>query len=94
MGYVTKLQVIKRANDTRQFCVICPSPLAQALEMKAGEELEWVVEDRNTLTPVGTAHLRPKDVPTRQHIHVVVRTPNGNDYGKDLLRQHLEAHPH
>jgi Protein of unknown function (DUF3500) len=24
--------------------------------------------------------------PTRQHIHVVVRTPNGNDYGKDLLR--------
>ena len=26
--------------------------------------------------------------PTRQHIHTVVRTPNGNDYGKDLLRQH------
>ena len=25
MGYVTKLQVIKRANDTRQFYVICPS---------------------------------------------------------------------
>ena len=49
MGYVTKLQVIKRANDTRQFYVICPSPLAQALEMEQGEELEWVVEDRNTL---------------------------------------------
>jgi Protein of unknown function (DUF3500) len=28
--------------------------------------------------------------PTRNHIHTVVRTPNGNDYGKDLLRQHLE----
>ncbi|NRP74564.1 hypothetical protein ILFOPFJJ_05486 [Ensifer psoraleae] len=26
--------------------------------------------------------------PTRGHIHTVVRTPNGNDYGKDLLRQH------
>lgn len=49
MGYVTKLQVIKRANDARQFYVICPSPLAQALEMEQGEELEWVVEDRNTL---------------------------------------------
>jgi hypothetical protein len=24
----------------------------------------------------------------------VMRTPNGNDYGKDLLRQHLERHPH
>jgi hypothetical protein len=32
--------------------------------------------------------------PTRQHIHAVVRTPNGNDYGKDLLRQHLLAHKH
>ena len=32
--------------------------------------------------------------PNRQHVHVVVRTPNGNDYGKDLLRQHLLAHPH
>jgi uncharacterized protein DUF3500 len=28
------------------------------------------------------------NLPTQQHIHVVVRTPNGNDYGKDLLRQH------
>lgn len=32
--------------------------------------------------------------PTRDHIHVVVRTPNGNDYGKDLLRQHYQQHPH
>ena len=30
----------------------------------------------------------------REHIHAVVRTPNGNDYGKDLLRQHYLAHPH
>ena len=32
--------------------------------------------------------------PTRDHIHTVVRTPNGNDYGKDLLRQHYHSHPH
>ncbi len=31
-------------------------------------------------------------VPGRIHIHSVVRTPNGNDYGKDLLRQHYEQH--
>ena len=29
-----------------------------------------------------------------EHIHIVVRTPNGNDYGKDLLRQHYLQHPH
>ena len=35
-----------------------------------------------------------RNQPTRQHIHVVVRTPNGNDYGKDLLREHYERNPH
>jgi hypothetical protein len=32
--------------------------------------------------------------PGRNHIHSVIRTPNGNDYGKDLLRQHHELYPH
>jgi Protein of unknown function (DUF3500) len=34
------------------------------------------------------------NVPNHEHIHVVVRTPNGNDYGKDLLRQHYAQHSH
>ena len=34
------------------------------------------------------------DTPSRDHIHTVVRTPNGNDYGKDLLRQHYAEHDH
>jgi hypothetical protein len=29
---------------------------------------------------------------TRNHIHTMTRTPNGNDYGKDLLQQHLKDH--
>jgi len=32
--------------------------------------------------------------PSRRHIHTVVRTPNGNDYGHDLLRQHYAQHDH
>ncbi len=32
--------------------------------------------------------------PSRNHIHTVVRTPNGNDYGKDLLRQHYQRSNH
>ena len=31
---------------------------------------------------------------TRDHIHTIVRTPNGNDYGKDLLRLHYAQHDH
>jgi hypothetical protein len=32
--------------------------------------------------------------PTRVHIHTVVRTPNGNDYGRDYLRQHHARFEH
>jgi hypothetical protein len=45
--------------------------------------------------PANLRHLAADPrLPNREHIHVVVRTPNGNDYGKDLLRQHLAAAPH
>ena len=45
--------------------------------------------------PVGIRQLVPNPtLPFHDHIHVVVRTPNGNDYGKDLLRQHHETYPH
>ncbi len=44
--------------------------------------------------PAGLRHMYPPDQPFKEHIHVVVRTPNGNDYGKDLLRQHYLAQPH
>jgi hypothetical protein len=45
--------------------------------------------------PTNLRHLSSTpNVPTREHVHVVVRTPNGNDYGKDLLRQHYERHVH
>jgi len=29
--------------------------------------------------------------PAKFHIHTIVRTPNGNDYGADLLRMHYQA---
>lgn len=32
------------------------------------------------------------DEPEPFHVHTIVRTPNGGDYGKDLLRQHYARH--
>jgi len=49
MAYQSSLQVIERANHTRQYYLICPAPLAQALEMEKGETIEWVVKDKYTL---------------------------------------------
>jgi len=49
MGYLSKVQVIERAGGSRQFYLMCPAQLAEALEMAKGEEIEWVVEDKHTL---------------------------------------------
>jgi hypothetical protein len=32
--------------------------------------------------------------PAKFHVHTIVRTPNGNDYGFDLLKQHYRHSPH
>lgn len=50
MGYISKVQVIQRGKKNRQYYFICPAPLAQALEIEKGETVEWVVEDKFTLT--------------------------------------------
>ena len=44
--------------------------------------------------PAALRHLADPNAPNREHIHAVVRTPNGNDYGKDLLRLHYQQHAH
>ena len=32
--------------------------------------------------------------PSRNHVHTIIRTPNGGDYGQDLLRQHHDEFDH
>lgn len=49
MGYWSRLQVIERQSGNRQFYLICPAPLAEALELEKGEQIEWVVQDKHTL---------------------------------------------
>lgn len=49
MGYQSRVQVIQRGGKNRQYYLICPAPLAQALEIEKSEVVEWVVEDKHTL---------------------------------------------
>jgi hypothetical protein len=49
MAYESKVQVIQRGEKNRQYYLICPAPLAAALELVKGESIEWVVIDRQTL---------------------------------------------
>jgi len=66
MGYLTKVQVIERAKGQRQFYLICPAPLAQALEIEKGETIEWVVEDKWTLS-ISRVEARPTQPQRRSH---------------------------
>ena len=68
MGFQSTVQVIRRGGKKRQWYLICPAPLAQALEIEKGEIVEWVVEDKHTLILKRTPR-RPAATPTRRRPH-------------------------
>lgn len=68
MGYHSTVQVIQRGGKNRQWYLICPAPLAQALEIEKGEVIEWVVEDQRTLI-LKRAPGRADASPTRRRQH-------------------------
>ncbi len=47
MGYKIKIQRVDR-KTTKSFYVNFPAAVAEASNIKKGEEMEWVIEDRNT----------------------------------------------
>lgn len=48
MGYIIKVQKVERPTN-RSFYLNLPTVLAEALDIQKGEELQWSVEDKNTL---------------------------------------------
>ena len=64
MGYQSTVQVIRRGGKNCQWYLICPAPLAQALEIEKGEVIEWVVEDKQTLVVKRTP--RPAEASSRR----------------------------
>jgi antitoxin component of MazEF toxin-antitoxin module len=48
MGYVVKVQKVERPTN-RSFYLNLPAVLAEALDIPKGEQLQWSVEDKNTL---------------------------------------------
>lgn len=47
MGHKIKVQRVERGS-TKSFYVNFPAALAEAALIEKGEEMEWLVEDRNT----------------------------------------------
>lgn len=46
MGYRVKMQKIERATN-QTYYVSFPSAIAEAINLKKGEEMEWFIEGRN-----------------------------------------------
>lgn len=47
MGYRVKIQRVERGN-TKSFYVNLPAAIAESAGIKKGEEMEWLIDDRDT----------------------------------------------
>ena len=48
MGFPTKVQLIKR-KASEQWYINFPSAIAQAMDFRKGEIVEWIIEDKTQL---------------------------------------------
>jgi hypothetical protein len=88
-----KMDEVKRRLDRTWFAWIGGSDATSVYYYRIHSPVILIEFDHQS--PANLARFaKDPHAPTRQHIHCVVRTPNGNDYGKDLLRQHYLNHPH
>lgn len=46
MGYIVKIQKVDRGS-TKSFYINFPAAIAESSNIKKGEEMEWLIEDRN-----------------------------------------------
>ena len=88
-----KMDEVKRQIDRTYFAWIGGSDSTSVYYYRIHSPVILIEFDHQRPANLARFSKNPK-LPTRQHIHCVVRTPNGNDYGKDLLRQHYQSHTH
>jgi hypothetical protein len=80
---------IGETDDDSAFYYRVHSPVV-LIEYDAQSPLAYGNEDSGSGDSAGGGMGGPGGTPTQQHIHTVIRTPNGGDYGIDLLKLHLE----
>lgn len=79
-----KMAEVDRHLAGTHFCWIGPQEEGRAFYYKVHSPVLWIEFDNHP------GIFLDNDEPEPFHVHTIVRTPNGNDYGMDLLRQHYE----
>jgi hypothetical protein len=88
-----KMDEVKRHLDRTKFAWIGGADSSSVYYYRIHSPVILIEFDHQRPANLARFAKDPK-LPVRQHIHCVVRTPNGNDYGKDLLRLHHQSHSH
>ena len=83
-----RMEEIERHLDATQFCWIGGSGEDSAFYYRIQSPVILIEFDHHIGVFLTNAE------PAKFHVHTIVRTPNGNDYGLDLLRLHYEQAPH
>src|SRR5580704_9643267 len=79
-----KMDEVKKYLDRTHFAWIGGSDSTSVFYYRIHSPVILIEFDHQS--PANLARFAKDRLPSREHIHCVVRTPNGNDYGKDLLR--------
>jgi len=90
-----RMDEIKRHLDRTYAAWIGGTGDDAAFYLRIHSPVAWIEVDCQEPGPLGAAYGKTRgDGPTQLHVHAVARTPNGNDYGRELLRQHYLTAPH
>jgi hypothetical protein len=73
--YPVKVQAIRSKGRTDRFYVFIPLPLAAAIGLEAGEQFQWSLADRNSLS---VQRLLPSRTPARRETSAKAGKRSGN----------------
>jgi hypothetical protein len=88
-----KMEEVRRLLDRTWFAWIGPTDPEGVFYYRIHSPVMLIEFDHQVPANL-KQYAKDPNAPNHEHIHTVVRTPNGNDYGKDLLRLHYLQHPH
>jgi hypothetical protein len=87
--YAGRMEEIERHFDDTHFCWIGGHEDESPFYYRIQSPVVFIEFDHHAGVFLTNAE------PAKFHVHTIVRTPNGNDYGIDLLRLHYaQAHHH
>ena len=89
-----KMSEVENSLDKTYFAWIGPTGNDAVFYYRIQSPVVLIEFDHQRPGPLGRNPKYAGNVPTRKHIHSMIRTPNGNDYGKSLIAQHLQAYAH